>query len=164
MSTITDNVRLAIPKNFKAEVKQYSYTITASKKSKYISLADMKRQLFLEFSTYSDEELDFLHEYVKSKSIRADKTISSYLPVWAAIAISIFNAYFSQLISPVVPILSAVTFTVLLLISTNLSDDGIKRLNFCSMVLELIEKVEQQRGHTFNDSLAENKEISATIN
>lgn len=164
MSTITNNVRLATYKNFKAEVIQFYYTITSSKKSKYNSLADMKRQLFLEFSTYSDEELDFLHEYVKGRSIRSDKAISSYLPVWAAIAISIFNACFSQSSTTVVPFFNVVIFFVLLIFSSYFSNKGIKELNFCSIVLELIEKVEQQRGRTFNDSLTENQEISTTIN
>ncbi len=164
MNAITSNVRLATEKNLKAEVKQYSYTITSSEKSKYSSLADMKRQLFSEFSTYSDEELDFLHEYIKANSIRSDKAISSYLPIWVALLISIINACSSQLNTVVLSLIIIFLLVFLLIFSSNFSDDGIKRLNFCSMVLELIEKVEQQRGHTFNDSLAGNNEISTTIN
>lgn len=163
MNTITNNVRLANGKVFKAEVKQYVYALTSSKKGKYSSLVDMKRQLFSEFSTYSDEELDFLHTYIKNKSTRLDKAMSSYLPVWAAIAISLLNAYFSPLITAIAAISSVVAFMVLLIVSFYFSDNGIKSLNFCTIVLELIEKIEETRGHTFNDSLVENKEVSTTI-
>ncbi len=105
--------------------------------------------------------MDFLHENIKAKSTRSDKAISSYLPIWVAICISIYNVFFNFSIKSV--ILNIVVFFILLIISTNISDDGINRLNFCTMVLEIIEKIEQKRGHTFNDSLVETNEISTTI-
>lgn len=159
MKAITNNVRLTNEKIFKAEVKQYAYANSSSKKGKYSSLIDMKRQLFSEFIVYSEEELDLLHTYIKSKSTRSDRAISSYLPVWAAISIYIFSAYLSPLDVildvTIKAILSMIVYIILLLISTKLSDDGIERLNFCNLVLELIEKIEEIRERTFVDSLAE---------
>lgn len=160
MKLITNNLRLTNQKVFEEQFKQYSYIIESDKKSKkkiiYNSLADMKHQLFSEISAYSVEELDFLREFIKAKSTRADKITSGFLPIWAAVAIALCSTIWNN---SIVSLTSLVFLIVILVFSGILSDEGVRRLTYCAMILELIEKIEETRGHTFNDTLAEENEI-----
>lgn len=150
------NNELTIIKWDKKEIKQYKKLIALERSKKYNSLGDMKKQLFNMISTYSDEELDFLKEWCKDKISRADKATTGYIPVWTAIVITMIN------------VLNAFSFWVFILllliiileIVTSLSNMGIVRISYFTILLDLVEKVEEIRGHSFNDSLAEELNIS----
>lgn len=156
-----NNLDLQNYKSIKREVSEYNKLIK-KESSEYSSLADMKRQIYAEFSTYSEEELDLSKEFVKSKITRMDKYISSALPLMTAIylaAITVTVAFTDESSSWIFYVI----FIAAIFFGTFESHGTLKRLNFYNMLLELIEKVEQERGHTFNDSLTENKEVSTTI-
>lgn len=158
MNQDQNNLALHSYESIKREVAEYNKLIQY-KNSRYSSLADMKRQLYAEIVTYSEEDLDFLKEFIKAKIVRTDKAFTGFLPIWAAIVIALFGSMYKD----------AIPFTVISLIITLflaelLSERSIQRLGFYNMLIELIEKAEHQRGHTFNDGLAETSEISTTIN
>lgn len=159
MKQETNKLQLANKHTFKEEIDQYG-NIIRGRASKYNSLADMKRQIYSEISTYSDEELDFLRAYIKSRTIRLDKATSSFLPIWATIVISMINVLLNNLYSSII---MCIILVVILNVVYKYNDDSIRELNLCSMYLELIEKVEETKGHTFNDRLAEEYKRSLAI-
>lgn len=148
-------------KAFKAEIKQYNKLLN-QKKSKYNSLGDMKKQAFKTLSTYSEEDLDFLKEFVKAKITKIDKYSSAFLPVMIAIYISIASITSTFIESKYLWEIQ-VLFGAVIVFGTFEYGTSVKRLNFYNMLLELIEKVEEAKGHTFNDSLAEEYNCSLAI-
>ena len=153
----TDFLKLTDEKVLKKKIGQYDLLMRL-KPSKYGSLAEMKQQFFSKISTYSDDELDLLHSHIKANIIRTDKAMSGYMPVWATIAIALFTALFTNN-NPIAVGLLVFALIAFLIASTHLSDICIKKLQFYSMVLELIEKEWENRGHTFYDTLTKPVDI-----
>lgn len=153
LTKLTDN------KSLKEEMKEYDALIHF-KPSKYGALAEMKQQIFSGISTYDDEELDLFHEFIKAKMLRSDKAISAYMPVWAAIAIALLTVACTSLIHPVVAgVILTITLIIFLFMATHESNKIIIKLQFYSMVLGLVEKECENRGHTFNDTLTKQIDI-----
>ena len=152
---MNNQINLTTKKRIKEEVKEYDRIMTHKiSKSKYESLSNMKQKLYEEISDLSEEELDFLREYILSHIIRTDKALSQFFPIEIAIAIAMFCSIFNNNYIAMI----GFAFVALLFIAEYFSNDGIKRTNYFNLLLELINKVEETRGRTFNDSLVENNE------
>lgn len=144
-------------KFFKAEVKQYNKLLNM-KKCKYNSLGDMKKYILNTLSTYSEEELDFLKEFVKAKITKMDKYSSVLLPIMVAIYISALSATSAFVKSDFlwgIQVLFGITF----LLGAFDYITNVKYLNYYKMLLRLIEKIEKINGRTYNDKIAENYKL-----
>lgn len=146
---LTDN------KSLKEEMKEYNALIHF-KPSKYGTLAEMKQQIFSEISTYDDEKLDLFHEFIKAKMLRTDKATSGFLPIWAAVAIALIT---SSIDNDMASVFGCVGLVAILWLTSHFSETSIQRLQFFSMILELINKEWENRGHTFNDTLTKQIDI-----
>ena len=146
--------KLTENKSLKAEIKEYDALIHF-KHSKYGSLAGMKQQLYSEISTYTDEELDFLNEFINAKMLRTDRTTSGFLPIWAAVSIALITfTTENTLVS-----LCGIGLVAILYFTSNISETSIEKLQYYSMILALINKEWEKRGHTFNDTLTKQIDI-----
>lgn len=161
MASDESNFVLSEFNSLKTEIKQFSKLLNL-KNSKYTSLCDMKKQAFKTLSTYSEEDLDFLKEFVKAKITKIDKYSSAFLPVMVAIYISIASITSTFIESKYLWEIQ-VLFGAVMVFGAFEYGTSVKRLNFYNMLLELIEKVEETREHTFNDCLAEQYRQSLTI-
>lgn len=148
-------MKLTGNKFLKAEIKEYDALIHF-KPSKYGSLVGMKQQLYSDLSTYTDEELDFFNEFIKAKMLRIDKATSGFLPIWAAVVIALITSSINNYIAS---LFGGVGLVVILFLTSHFSETSIQRLQFYSMMLELINKEWEKRGHTYNDILTKQIEI-----
>ncbi|MCM1166808.1 MAG: hypothetical protein NC299_12855 [Lachnospiraceae bacterium] len=148
-------MKLTDDKSLKKEMKEYN-AIIHFKPSKYSSLAEMKLQFISEISTYSDEKLDFIYEFLKAKMLRTDKATSGFLPIWAAVVIALFTSSIDPML---VSVFGGIGLVAILCLISHFSETSIKRLQFYSMLLELIDKEWENRGHTFNDTLTKQIDI-----
>lgn len=147
-------MKLTDKKSLKKEIKEYDALIHF-KPSKYGSLAEMKQQLYSEISTYTDEELDFFNEFIKTKMLRTDKVTSGFLPIWAAVAIALITSTIDNTLAS----LCGIGLVAILYFSSNISETNIEKLQYYSMVLELIDKEWENREHKFNDTLTKQIDI-----
>lgn len=152
---MSNQLSLSNKKRTREEVKEY-YKVLKHKGKKYISLADMKRTIYEEISALSEEELDFLHEYILSKLNRTNKVTTEFLPVWTAIVIAMICSFYNNnyINSIAIFILISLIFFV-----CHISEYGIEKTNYYNLLLELINKVEETRERTFNDTLSLSNEI-----
>lgn len=129
----------------KQEEKKYNKLIQ-NKSSDYESLANMRSSLSKDFDKYSDEDLIYLHELIKVKTVQTDKSTSGFLPVWAAICIALVSFIDDK---NILALFGGGSLITVLIFIVHFYNAGIDRLGFYSMMSELIDKELNNRGHTF---------------
>lgn len=147
--------KLGSNKSIEKEIKQYIKLING-KTSKYYhgGVADMKSQLLLDLCSdaYSDEQLECLKEVAKVIVLDVNEDISVGTPMWNALNVAIFTLFATLEDNNKIWYISI--YLLLLILSISLRKNNIlKRIGFYTMLLELIEKAEQNRGHSFYESL-----------
>lgn len=150
-------IKLYNDESIEKEIKQY-VKIVNGKKSKYKSLDDMKRQLFSELcsSAFPDEKLNLLKEVAKIRVLYINDEMSIGAPILNALNLTLLTVYVTINGSDNIWYLYVILISILFFIHFRKSDQ-LERIGFYNMLLELIENAEQLRGHTFMDTLLDNK-------
>lgn len=149
-------------KSIEKELKQY-IKIIDDKRSKYESLADMKRQFLVELCSdaYSNEYLDLLKEIAKVMILDVNEDISVGTPMWNAFYIAILTLIASNIENYKIWYVSLLLILIIIFICLR-KKYPLKRIGFYKMLLELIEIAEELRECNFYEDLK--KEISKKTN
>lgn len=145
-------------KSIEKELKQY-IKIIDDKRSKYESLADMKRQFLVELCSdaYSNEYLDLLKEIAKVMILDVNEDISVGTPMWNAFYIALLTLIASNNENYKIWYVSLLLILIIIFICFR-KKYTLKRIGFYKMLLELIGIAEELRECTFYKDLK--KEIS----